>query len=156
MKIHETARIAQGAVVYGDVSVGEKTSIWYNAVVRGDSDSITIGKYSNVQDNCTVHVDVGHPLTIGDYVTIGHSAVVHGCHIGDRCLIGMGAIILNDAVIEEDCIIGAGALISQGKVIPKGSLVVGNPGKIIRSVTEEDKQSVMKNALHYAKMPFGI
>ena len=120
MKIHETARIAQGAVVYGDVSVGEKTSIWYNAVVRGDSDSITIGKYSNVQDNCTVHVDVGHPLTIGDYVTIGHGAAVHGCHIGDRCLIGMGAIILNDAVIEEDCIIGAGALISQGKVLIKG------------------------------------
>lgn len=154
MRIHETARIARGAVVYGDISVGEGTSIWYHAVVRADSDSITIGRYSNVQDNCTVHVDTGHPVSIGDYVTIGHGAVVHGCSIGDRCLIGMGAIILNDAVIEEDCIIGAGALIPKGKVIPKGSIVVGNPGEIMRSVSEEDKQSIMKNALHYAKMPF--
>lgn len=156
MKIHETARIAQGAVVYGDVSVGEKTSIWYNAVVRGDSDSITIGKYSNVQDNCTVHVDTGHPVEIGDYVTIGHGAVVHGCKIGNRCLIGMGAIILNDAVIEDDCVIGAGALIAQGKTIPKGSLVVGNPGRVMRSVSEEEKQHVIDNALHYAQTEFGI
>ncbi len=156
MKIHERARIAQGAVVYGDISVGEETSIWYNAVVRGDSDSITIGKYSNVQDNCTVHVDAGHPVTVGDYVTIGHGAIVHGCHIGNRCLIGMGAILLNDAVIEDDCVIGAGALVPQGKVIPAGSLVVGNPGRVMRSVSEEDKQNIMKNALHYARMPFGI
>lgn len=156
MNIHETARIAQGAVVYGDVSVGEKTSIWYNAVVRADSDSIAIGKYSNVQDNCTVHVDTGHPVTIGDYVTIGHGAVVHGCSIGDRCLVGMGAIILNDAVIEDDCVIGAGALVAGGKVIPKGSLVVGNPGRIMRSVSNEEKQNVMANALHYADMQFGL
>lgn len=156
MNIHKTARIAQGAVVYGKVSIGEETSIWYNAVVRGDSDSITIGKYSNVQDNCTMHVDTGHPITVGDYVTIGHGAVIHGCCIKDRCLIGMGAIILNNVVIEEDCIIGAGALIPQGKVIPAGSLVVGNPGRIIRDVTKEDKDRVMQNALHYAQMPFGI
>lgn len=151
MKIHETTRIAKGAVVYGDVTVGEESNIWYHAVVRGDSDSISIGKCSNVQDNCTVHVDEGHPVKIGDYVTIGHGAVVHGCSIGDRCLIGMGAIILNDAVIEDDCIIGAGALITQGKVIPKGSMVLGSPGKVIREITEEEKKSIMKNALHYAK-----
>ena len=156
MNIHKTARIAQGAIVYGDVSVGEKSNIWYHAVVRGDSDSITIGKYSNVQDNCTVHVDTGHPVEIGDYVTIGHGAVVHGCKIGNRCLIGMGAIILNDAVIEDDCVIGAGALIAQGKTIPKGSLVVGNPGRVMRSVSEEEKKHVMDNALHYAQTEFGI
>lgn len=156
MNIHKTARIAQGAIVYGDVSVGEKSNIWYHAVVRGDSDSITIGKYSNVQDNCTVHVDTGHPVEIGDYVTIGHGAVVHGCKIGNRCLIGMGAIILNDAVIEDDCVIGAGALIAQGKTIPKGSLVVGNPGRVMRSVSEEEKQQVIDNALHYAQTEFGI
>jgi len=156
MNIHKTARIAQGAIVYGDVSVGEKSNIWYHAVVRGDSDSITIGKYSNVQDNCTVHVDTGHPVEIGDYVTIGHGAVVHGCKIGNRCLIGMGAIILNDAVIEDDCVIGAGALIAQGKTIPKGSLVVGNPGRVMRSVSEEEKQHVIDNALHYAQTEFGI
>lgn len=156
MNIHKTARIAQGAIVYGDVSVGEKSNIWYHAVVRGDSDSITIGKYSNVQDNCTVHVDTGHPVEIGDYVTIGHGAVVHGCKIGNRCLIGMGAIILNDAVIEDDCVIGAGALIAQEKTIPKGSLVVGNPGRVMRSVSEEEKQHVIDNALHYAQTEFGI
>ena len=156
MNIHKTARIAQGAIVYGDVSVGEKSNIWYHAVVRGDSDSITIGKYSNVQDNCTVHVDTGHPVEIGDYVTIGHGAVVHGCKIGNRCLIGMGAIILNDAVIEDDCVIGAGALIAQGKTIPKGSLVVGNPGRVMRSVSEEEKQHVIDNALHYVQTEFGI
>lgn len=156
MNIDKTARIAQGAIVYGDVSVGEKSNIWYHAVVRGDSDSITIGKYSNVQDNCTVHVDTGHPVEIGDYVTVGHGAVIHGCKIGNRCLIGMGAIILNDAVIEDDCVIGAGALIAQGKTIPKGSLVVGNPGRVMRSVSEEEKQHVMDNALHYAETEFGI
>ena len=156
MNIHKTARIAQGAIVYGDVSVGEKSNIWYHAVVRGDSDSITIGKYSNVQDNCTVHVDTGHPVEIGDYVTIGHGAVVHGCKIGNRCLIGMGAIILNDAVIEDDCVIGAGALIAQGKTIPKGSLVVGNPGRVMRSVSEEETQHVIDNALHYVQTEFGI
>lgn len=151
MKIHETAQIAKGAIVYGDVTLGEKSSIWYNAVVRGDDGPIRIGKYSNVQDNCTVHLDTGHEVNIGDYVTIGHGAVVHGCTIENNCLIGMGAIILNDAVIGENSIIGAGALITQGKVIPAGSMVVGSPGKVIREITQEEKEGIKRNAFHYAE-----
>lgn len=155
MEIHETARIARGAVVYGNVSAGEKSSIWYHAVVRGDSGRISIGKYSNIQDNCTVHLDAGHEVEIGDYVTIGHGAIVHGCRIGNNCLIGMGAIILNGAVIEDNCIIGAGTLITQGKTIPEGSMALGNPGKVIRQLTEEEKERITQNALHYAEKEFG-
>ncbi len=151
MNIHETARIAKGAVVYGEVSIGEKSTVWYHAVVRADQSAIEIGKCSNIQDNCTVHVDDEHPVKIGDYVTIGHGAIIHGCTIGDHCLIGMGAIILNGAVIEEDCIIGAGSLITQGKVIPKGSMVLGSPGKVIRPITEEEKANLLKNAMHYVE-----
>lgn len=156
MKIDDTARIAQGAVVYGDVSLGEKSSIWYHAVVRGDDGRISIGKYSNIQDNCTVHLDEGHEVKIGDYVTVGHGAIAHGCSIGNNCLIGMGAIVLNGAVIEDNCMIGAGTLITQNKVIPEGSMVIGRPGKIIRQLTEEEKESITKNALHYAEKEFGI
>lgn len=151
MNLHETARIARGAIVYGDVTIGEKSSVWYNAVVRGDQSTIEIGKYSNVQDNCTVHVDNAHPVKIGDYVTIGHGAIIHGCTIGNNCLIGMGAIILNDAVIEDNCIIGAGSLVTQGKVIPEGSMVLGSPGKVIRPITEEERTHLLENAIHYAE-----
>lgn len=150
MNLHETARIAKGAIVYGDVTLGEKSSIWYNAVVRGDQSTIEIGKYSNIQDNCTVHVDSNHPVKIGDYVTIGHGAIIHGCTIGNNCLIGMGAIILNDAVIEDNCIIGAGSLVTQGKVIPEGSMVLGSPGKVIRPIAEEEREHLLENAMHYA------
>ncbi len=156
MKIHETAKIAQGAIVYGDVVLGEKTSIWYHAVVRGDDGPICIGKYSNVQDNCTIHLDEGHRIVIGDYVTIGHGAIVHGCKIGNNCLIGMGAIILNGAVIGDDCIIGAGALVTQDKQIPAGSMVLGSPAKVIRELTAEEKENVTKNALHYAEKEMWI
>lgn len=151
MNLHKTVKIAKGAVVYGDIHIGEESSIWYNAVVRGDSGPIFIGKYSNIQDNCTVHLDEGGEVFIGDYVTVGHGAIVHGCKIGNRCLIGMGAIILNGAVIEDDCIIGAGTLVTQNKVIPSGSMVVGSPGKVIRQVTEEEKEHVLQNAMHYVK-----
>jgi len=155
MEIHDTAKIAKGAVVYGDVSIGEKSSIWYNAVVRGDDGRISIGKYSNIQDNCTVHLDQGHDVKIGDYVTVGHGAVIHGCTIGNNCLIGMGAIILNGAVIEDDCMIGAGTLITQGKVIPKGSMVLGSPGKVIRRISSEEKNGITENAMIYAEKEFG-
>lgn len=151
MRIHESAQIAKGAIVYGDITLGEKSSIWYNAVVRGDDGPIHIGKYSNIQDNCTIHLDSGGEVNIGDYVTIGHGAIVHGCTIGNNCLIGMGAIILNGAVIGDNSIIGAGALITQGKEIPAGSMVFGNPGKIVRDITEEEKSGIIQNALHYAE-----
>lgn len=150
--IHENTFIAENAAVIGDVNIGEGTSIWYNAVIRGDIENITIGKYSNIQDNCTVHTETNIPTKIGDYTVVGHNAIVHGCTIGDNCLIGMGAIILNNAVIGDNCIIGAGAVITEGKEIPANSLVIGIPGKVIRQVTEEEIESVKANAIRYNEL----
>ena len=133
MQIHDTAFIAPGAVVLGDVTIGENSGIWYNAVVRGDRDSIVIGKASNIQDNAVVHLGSGYPVEIGDHVTIGHGAIVHGCKIG------------------KNCIIGAGALVTQNVEIPDNSLVVGNPGKVKRAVTEEEIRWNLKNAHIYVE-----
>ena len=151
MQIHETVFIAPGAVVQGDVTIGENSGIWYNAVVRGDRDSIVIGKESNIQDNAVVHLGSGHPVEIGDHVTIGHGAIVHGCKIGDNTMIGMGAILMNGCKIGKNCIIGAGAIITGGKEIPDNSLVVGNPGKILRQVTEAEVEENLKNARLYVE-----
>ena len=114
--------LAEGAIVKGDVTIGEDSGIWYHATVRGDTEKITIGSRTNIQDNAVLHVGAGHALTIGDDVTIGHSAIVHGCTVGNNTLIGMGAIILNGAVIGNNCIIGAGALVTQNMEIPDGSM----------------------------------
>lgn len=151
-KIHPEAFVAETGVVVGDVSIGEGSSIWYNAVLRGDMNFITVGKYTNVQDNASLHLDSNDPLIIGDYVTIGHSAIVHGCTIGDNCLIGMGSIILNGAVVGDNCIIGAGSLVTQGQIIPDNSLVMGSPGKVKRQVNEEEIETVRKNAIRYEKL----
>lgn len=147
--IDKDAFVAETASVLGEVSLGEGSSIWYGAVARGDIAPITIGKYSNIQDNATVHNETDIPAIVGDYTVVGHNAIVHGCTIGDNCLIGMGAIILNKAVIGDNCIIGAGSLVTQGKVIPPNSLVVGSPAKVIREVTEEELEKVRKNAMRY-------
>lgn len=141
--------IASSADVIGNLEVGENAGIWYHATVRADSDHITIGKGTNVQDNCVLHVDAGHPLTIGDYVTIGHGAIVHGCSVGDGTLIGMGAILLNDCKIGKNCIIGAGALVTGGVEIPNDSVVLGNPGKIHRSIRPEEIERNRENAQYY-------
>ena len=133
MQIHDTAFIAPGAVVQGDVTIGENSGIWYNAVVRGDRDSIVIGRESNIQDNAVVHLGSGYPVEIGDHVTIGHGAIVHGCKIG------------------KNCIIGAGALVTQNVEIPDNSLVVGNPGKVKRAVTEEEIRWNLENARIYVE-----
>ncbi len=130
MEIHESAYIAEGAIVLGDVKVGAESSIWYHATVRADREKIVIGEGSNIQDNAVVHVDKGFPVTIGSGVTVGHSAVIHGCSIGSNSLVGMGAIVLNGAKIGRDCIIGAGALVTQSMLVPDGSLVIGCPGKL--------------------------
>lgn len=147
--IDETVFIAEDAAVIGDVNIGEGSSIWYSTVVRGDIENITIGKYSNIQDNCTVHTETNIPTKIGDYSVIGHNAVVHGCTIGDNCLIGMGAIVLNNAKIGDNCIIGAGTVVTEGKEIPANSLVIGIPGKVVRQVTEEEIEAVKANAIRY-------
>ena len=143
------AHIAQGAVVRGDVRIARDASIWYNAVLRGDVDGISVGEGSNIQDGCVVHVDAGAPVRIGAHVTIGHGAIVHGCTIGDASLVGMGAIILNGAVIGEGCIVGAGALVTQGKHIPAGTLVMGSPARTIRAVTPAEREHNLANARAY-------
>lgn len=149
-KIAEWVYIAEGAKITGEVEIGKNSSVWYNAVIRGDSNPIVIGENTNVQDNAVLHVSHSHPMSIGDNVTIGHGAIVHGCTIGNNVLIGMGAIVLDGAVIEDNCIIGAGALVTQNKIIPKGSLAFGNPAKVLRPLTEEEKQSILENANQYS------
>ena len=149
--IDPEAFIAEGAVVRGDVRIERNASIWYNAVLRGDVDSIAVGEGSNIQDGCVVHVDRGCPVRIGRNVTVGHGAIVHGCTIGDGTLIGMGAIILNGAVIGEGCIVGAGALVTQGKHIPAGTLVVGSPARTARADTPEEREHNLANAQLYVE-----
>lgn len=128
--------IAQEAIVIGDVIIGEDVSVWFNAVIRGDNDTITIGTGSNVQDGAVLHVDEGVPLTLGQRVTIGHKVMLHGCTIGDGSLIGMNAVVLNHAVIGKNCLIGANTLVTEGMNIPDGSLVLGSPAKVIKPVSE--------------------
>lgn len=148
-KIHPTATVFPGAVVLGDVTLMEDSSVWFGAVIRAELDELTIGCRSNVQDNCVIHVDAGHPCHVGDGVTIGHGAILHGCTIGDNTLVGMGAVVLNDAVIGENCIIGARALVTGGKEFPPGSLIMGVPAKAIRPLTEEEIESNRVSAAHY-------
>ncbi|MDE7324303.1 MAG: gamma carbonic anhydrase family protein [Lachnospiraceae bacterium] len=143
---------APGAHVIGNVRTGKNVGIWYNAVVRGDTDTITIGDNSNVQDNATIHTDAGFPVQIGTGVTIGHNAIVHGCTIGDNTVIGMGSIILSGAVIGCNCIVGAGSLVTGKMRIPDNSLAFGNPAKIIRAVTTEETKANQKNAAHYLEL----
>ena len=147
--ISSTASIAKGAVVVGDVTVGDYTSILFNAVLRGDDDSIRIGRCSNIQDNATVHTDRGRPTVIGDYVTVGHNAVVHGCTVGDYSLIGMGAVVLNGAQIGRECLIGAGSLVLEGQVIPDGSLAAGSPVKVKRMLTEAERRRLHESSQAY-------
>ena len=142
--------VAETAVLIGDVRVGAHASIWYNTVIRADLNRIEIGAYSNIQDGTVIHLEKDHPCIIGEYVTVGHMAMLHGCVIEDDCLIGMNAIILTGVKIGKGSIIAAGALIPEGKIIPEKSLVMGMPGKIVRSVTEDDF-SGHKGALNYLK-----
>ncbi len=143
--------VAAGAVVVGEVSVGDYSSIWFNAVLRGDINRIEIGQYSNVQDNAVVHVAENLPCEIGSYVTIGHAAIVHACTIQAKCLIGMGAIVLDGAVIGEECLVGAGTLITQGTEIPPGSLVLGAPGRVVRALSAVERQKLRISAENYVR-----
>lgn len=151
-KIAESVFLAPGAQVVGDVKVGANSSIWYNAVLRGDTNPIVIGENTNVQDNTVLHVNRNRGLYIGNNVTIGHGAIVHGCTVGNNVLIGMGSIILDGVEIEDYCIIGAGSLVTANKVIPEGSMVYGNPAKVIRMLTEEEKESILVSARNYCEV----
>ena len=150
-KVTNLVYVAEGARVIGNVKIGNGSSVWYNAVIRGDSNSIVIGENTNVQDNAVLHTSHSHGLKIGDNVTIGHGAIVHGCTIGNNVLIGMGAIVLDGVVIEDNCIIGAGALVTQNKVIETESLCFGNPAKVMRKISEEEKVSIFENAKEYVE-----
>ncbi|RTL71665.1 MAG: gamma carbonic anhydrase family protein [Hyphomicrobiales bacterium] len=141
--------VADNATVLGNVLIEENASVWFNAVLRGDNEQITVGAGSNIQDGCVLHTDPGFPLTIGAEVTVGHMVMLHGCTIGRGSLIGIGAIVLNGAKIGEDCLIGAGALIPEGKVIPDRSVVMGAPGKIIRQLGDQDVVRLRGATLNY-------
>ena len=152
-RIDEQAVVADGAVVLGDVTIEKDVSIWYNAVIRGDVNSISIGEGTNIQDLAVLHVDADADasLAIGKNVTIGHGAILHGCTIKDQALIGMGAIVLNGAVIGKGSMIAAGALVPQNTVVPDGALYMGNPAKFRRMLTEEELTANLKNAANYIK-----
>ena len=141
--------VAPNATVIGDVTLEKDSSIWFNAVLRGDLENIHVGEGSNVQDGSVLHTDPGCPLKIGKNVTVGHMVMLHGCTIGDESLIGIGVVILNNAKIGKNGIIGAKYLITENKEIPENSLVMGSPGKVIREVTEEEKKSVLANTKRY-------
>ena len=135
----------------GNVLLKQDASVWFNAVVRGDNDLITIGEGSNVQDGSVLHTDPGFPLTIGAHVTIGHKVMLHGCEIGEGSLIGINAVVLNGAKIGKNCLIGANALITEGKEIPDGSLVMGSPGKVKGELNEDQQQGLILSAKHYVQ-----
>ncbi|MHA1410771.1 MAG: gamma carbonic anhydrase family protein [Candidatus Odinarchaeia archaeon] len=141
--------ISENAVVIGNVELKDFVSVWPNAVLRGDEGNIIIGKYSNIQDNCTLHTDKGGTVEIGEYVTVGHNSIVHGCKIKNNVIVGMGSVILNNAEIGNNCIIGAGAVVLQNTVVPDNSLVLGIPAKIKSELKPEQIAAIKENALVY-------
>lgn len=144
-----SARAAGNATLVGEVILGEKVSVWFGAVLRGDVAAIQVGDGSNIQDNVVVHCDESCPVSIGKDVTVGHGAILHGCTIEDRCLIGMGAILLNGCVIGSGSLVAAGALVTQGTVVPPGSLVVGSPAKVTRALRPEETADILDSAEEY-------
>jgi carbonic anhydrase/acetyltransferase-like protein (isoleucine patch superfamily) len=148
-KLHDTVYVAPGAWVIGRVVMGEDSSVFFNTVIRGDTDNITIGERTNIQDNSTLHVNEGDPLSIGSDVTVGHNAIVHACTVKDRVLIGMGSIILDRAVIDSDCYVAAGSLVAPGKTFPSGSMIMGSPAKVVRQLSQEEIDDIIRVAAHY-------
>jgi carbonic anhydrase/acetyltransferase-like protein (isoleucine patch superfamily) len=152
-EIHQNCFIAGNADIIGRVRIEEEVSIWFGAVLRGDLNKIHIGKGTNIQDNCTVHVDADGPGTVvGEYVTVGHNSVLHGCSIGSYSMVGMGAVVLEGAVVGEETIIGAGSLVTSNKTIPSGVLCIGSPAKVIRDLTDDEKAAIRKNARDYIEL----
>ena len=143
--------VAPNAIIIGKVKLEKNSSIWFNAVLRGDIEKIVIGENSNIQDGSVLHTDLGYPLTVGKGVTVGHMVMLHGCEISDDTLIGIGSTILNKVKIGKNCIIGANTLVTENKVIPDNSLVLGSPGKVIRKVTDDEIKVICENAKHYVE-----
>jgi carbonic anhydrase/acetyltransferase-like protein (isoleucine patch superfamily) len=149
-EIHPEAYIAETGMIIGRARLGAGSSVWYNVVIRADINHITIGSYSNVQDNAVLHVGMKHPVEVGDYTSIGHGAVVHGCRIGNNSLIGMNAVVLNGAHVGDNCIIGAGSVVTQNMQVPPNSLVLGTPGKVVRELKPEELREINVLARRYA------
>ena len=148
--IASSAYIVDSAQVIGDVAIGDESSVWFNAVVRGDVNHIRIGRRTNIQDGCILHVARGkYPLIVGDEVTVGHGVTLHACTIESRCLIGMGAVIMDGAEIGEACIVGAGSLITPRTIVPPKSMVLGSPAKVKRPLTKDEIHSIRDSANHY-------
>ena len=148
-EVHPSAFVADSAQVIGQVSLGAEASVWFGCVVRGDTELISIGAGSNIQDASVLHADYGFPLQVGARVTVGHQVMLHGCHIGDESLIGIGAVVLNGARIGKHCLVGAGALVTEGKEFPDGSLILGSPAKVVRTLTPEQIEGLRASAQHY-------
>ena len=148
-EVADSAWIADNAQVMGAVKVAADASVWFGVTVRGDTESITIGEGSNIQDGSVMHADHGKPLTVGKHVTVGHMVMLHGCTIGDESLIGIGAVVLNGAKIGKNCLVGAGSLVTEGKEFPDGSMIMGSPAKVVRELTAEQIQGLRLSALHY-------
>jgi carbonic anhydrase/acetyltransferase-like protein (isoleucine patch superfamily) len=150
-RVAASAWVADSAQVMGDVELAEDTSVWFGVVIRGDTDTIRIGRGTNIQDASVLHADKGQPLTVGDYVTVGHKAMLHGCTVGEGSLIGIGAVVLNGAKIGKGCLVGAGALVTEGKEFPDGSMIIGSPAKVVRELTAEQQQGLKMSALYYVE-----
>lgn len=145
-------KIGKNAVVLGKISFLDNCSIYYNTIIRTESEPISFGEGVNIQDLCVIHTDKGYPIEVGDYVTIGHSCIIHGCKIGSNTLIGMGSILMNGSQIGDNCMIGAGSLVTENTIIPEGSLAFGRPAKVIRKLTEEEIKHNKESALHYIEL----
>ncbi|MES2973587.1 MAG: gamma carbonic anhydrase family protein [Pseudomonadota bacterium] len=150
-RLGQGAWVADSGQVMGNVEMGENASVWFGAVVRGDTEIIRIGRNSNIQDNAVLHADVDSPLTIGDNVTVGHQVMLHGCTVGDNSLIGIQAVVLNNARIGRNCIVGAGSVVTEGKEFPDNSLIIGAPAKVVRTLDDAAAARLRQSAAHYVE-----
>ena len=148
-RLADGAWVADSAQVIGHVELAENASVWFGAILRGDTELLRIGKGSNVQDGSVIHADIGYPVTLGENVTVGHQVMLHGCTVGDGSLIGIQAVVLNGAKIGKHCLVGAGALVTEGKEFPDGSMIIGSPAKVVRQLTPEQIEGLRRSAQHY-------
>lgn len=148
-QIHPSAFIGEGAVIVGDVTLAAQSSVWFNATLRGDSEAVTVGPRSNIQEGCILHADPGFPAVVGAGVTVGHGAVIHGARVGDNCLIGIRAVLLNGVVVGKDSLVGAGALLTEGKQFPAGVLILGAPAKVVRQLSAAEIEANRQSAQRY-------
>ena len=148
-QVAASAWVADNAQVIGNVVLAEDSSVWFGVTLRGDTETITVGRGSNIQDGSVLHADVGFPMTVGENVTVGHQVMLHGCSIGDGSLIGIGAVVLNGAKIGKHCLVGAGSLVTEGKEFPDGSMILGSPARVAKTLTPEQIEGLRMSAKHY-------